>query len=731
MRLTIFVLTCLFALPWTALGQSSYSDYDTDQKEVFFSDLFTSNANAWPTGVATEHHVRVEKGTYVVQDKQREGSTRAWKVFEDFDSERNFEIQVSLRISASTDNSEGHAIFWGADTESEEKYRFFLNKAGSFSIDLYDGSSFQDFVGWTPTGADMTRANKITIRKVGSTYYFFLNEELVHEMPFEPFYGSAIGFHCGKSSTLVVDDFQLLYLPDAGAVAEYGYFTGADREIVFSDNFTSNTNAWPTGVATEHHVRLEKGTYVIQDRQTQGSTRAWKAFDELDPSLNFQIEVTMRVLASTDESEGHALFWGGNSDTEEKYRFFINKAGSYSIDLFDGAGFRDFVGWTPSGLDMTRMNKITVRKVDRMYYFYLNENLVHQMDFEPFRGSNIGFHCGTASTLVVDDFSISYLPSDGMAFVERAVMAIAEDYNAYTGTEMDEVFFDDFENNDNAWAQGYKAGQYDLKIADGTFRIKSLSDNARVVWCQGCEIDDARDWQLDVRLKWNSGKTTTGHQLWFGEDSESGKGYSFAFNADGKYAVEFYKGDDYLKYQPYTVSSAIEGTGWNKMTVRKVIDKYLFFINEELVFSTPYRPFVGPRLGVAAGGNSAIEMDAMRLVYLGLPNFEAGEEEVEEPIREAPMVNANAPVITIKQPKVTGNHAETHMSTVRVSGTVKSPAGLEGMRVTLNGVKVQIDDSGYFTAELQIEEGENNITVVATDAKGLTSTQKFVVEFAP
>jgi hypothetical protein len=71
------------------------------------------------------------------------------------------------------------------------------------------------------------------------------------------------------------------------------------------------------------------------------------------------------------------------------------------------------------------------------------------------------------------------------------------------------------------------------------------------------------------------------------------------------------------------------------------------------------------------------------------------------------------------------------MSTVRVSGTVKSPAGLEGMRVTLNGVKVQIDDSGYFTAELHIEEGENNITVVATDAKGLTSTQKFVVEFAP
>ncbi len=520
--------------------------------------------------------------------------------------------------------------------------------------------------------------------------------------------------------------------------SNYSDYSASDRETVFTDNFSSNVNDWPTGVNEKHNVRFEKGSYIVQDLQTGGgSTRSWKKFDELDPALNFEIEVRMRIVSSPDPTDGHAIFWGADSETEEKYRFFLTKKGSYSIDLYDGAGFRDFLSWTPTSADMNKFNKITVRKVDGTYYFFLNEELVHEMPYEPFRGSVFGFHCGTGATLAFDDLKISYLPSDGMAFVGRAIMAIAEEYDAYDGEQMEEVFFDDFEDNSNSWADGYKAGQYDMKVRDGVYTIKSLNDNARVAWCSDCTVDDTRDWQLDVRMRWISGKTTTGHQLWFGEDSETGKGYSFAFNAGGKYAVEFYKGDGegYLAYQSYTESSAIDKEGWNKLTVRKVLDNYMFYINEELVFTTPYRPFVGPRIGVAVGGYSTVEIDAIRSVYLGIPNLDDIQVEDEEvaapPAKETPAANPNAPSITIKQPKITANRATTHMNTVRVSGVVKSPAGLQGMRVTLNGVKVQIDDDGYFTAELAIDEGDNEITVIATDAKGLTSTQKFTVEFEP
>ena len=54
--------------------------------------------------------------------------------------------------------------------------------------------------------------NKLTVRKVADKYYFFLNEKLVHSMPFEPFFGNLIGFQVGENSTIMVDNIDTAYL---------------------------------------------------------------------------------------------------------------------------------------------------------------------------------------------------------------------------------------------------------------------------------------------------------------------------------------------------------------------------------------------------------------------------------------------------------------------------------------------------------------------------------------
>jgi uncharacterized repeat protein (TIGR01451 family) len=47
---------------------------------------------------------------------------------------------------------------------------------------------------------------------VADKYYFFLNENLVHTMPFEPFFGNLVGFQVAENSTIRVDHIDIAYL---------------------------------------------------------------------------------------------------------------------------------------------------------------------------------------------------------------------------------------------------------------------------------------------------------------------------------------------------------------------------------------------------------------------------------------------------------------------------------------------------------------------------------------
>jgi len=106
------------------------------------------------------------------------------------DTKRDFEIEMRIKFEKGN-IEQAYGLQWGKSKSPVQQYDFFLTGNGHYSIDKYTGK-FHDFVPFTLSEkVNRYAPNKLTVRKVKDTYYFFLNEQLVYSMPFEPFYGTS------------------------------------------------------------------------------------------------------------------------------------------------------------------------------------------------------------------------------------------------------------------------------------------------------------------------------------------------------------------------------------------------------------------------------------------------------------------------------------------------------------------------------------------------------------
>jgi len=59
---------------------------------------------------------------------------------------------------------------------------------------------------------NQTADNTITVRKYNNTYYFFINQELVHKAPFEALPGKYIGFQISSKSLAQINFLSICYI---------------------------------------------------------------------------------------------------------------------------------------------------------------------------------------------------------------------------------------------------------------------------------------------------------------------------------------------------------------------------------------------------------------------------------------------------------------------------------------------------------------------------------------
>ncbi len=233
------ILTNLFVLvvSMNLMAQTTPADYkynaNSPSEEILYDD-FTSFSNYWLLGIEEDSWIEnIENGQLYFQSLTNKPKEDHLPVI--VDTKRDFEIETQIKFKAG-DMEKGYGLQWGKSKSPQQQFDFLLTGNGHFTIDKYTGD-FHDFVPFTETDkVNRYAPNKLTVRKVGKEYFFFLNEQLVHNMPFEDFYGNLMGIQVAENSTILVDYFKVHYLDeveeDKSQVLIMDYILSSKNEIV-------------------------------------------------------------------------------------------------------------------------------------------------------------------------------------------------------------------------------------------------------------------------------------------------------------------------------------------------------------------------------------------------------------------------------------------------------------------------------------------------------------------
>lgn len=211
--------------------------------------------------------------------------------------------------------------------------------------------------------------------------------------------------------------------------ADYSYSKGLRTQYVLQDDFSKFSNYWLLGIEENSWAEsIEDGHLVFESLTNKPKEDLIPVI--IDQNRSFEIETSIRFVEGQMD-KGYGLQWGKAANPIKQFDFLLTGAGHFTIDRYTGE-FKDYIPFTISPkVNRYAFNKLTVRKVADKYYFFLNENLVHTMPFEPFFGNLIGFQVAENSTIKVDHIDVAYLDNKDNAKSKVLIM----DYKFNTNDE--------------------------------------------------------------------------------------------------------------------------------------------------------------------------------------------------------------------------------------------------------------------------------------------------------
>ncbi|OFY29083.1 MAG: hypothetical protein A2309_12630 [Bacteroidetes bacterium RIFOXYB2_FULL_35_7] len=192
--------------------QSLYNDYKSESKTPAYLDEFDDNHNQWEDQ-SKEFTINIKNGCLNFKVFENGGKTKIRTITFFIDEKKDFELETSAKIVSDQNPIQ---LCWGYDNASY--YSFILSPNGSFQISKYDksrpsGNRYVDYTSYIKSNfIDNKNFNKITVRKVESQYYFFINENFILNLPFQSFFGNNLGFVVEENVSAEFDYLKVQYL---------------------------------------------------------------------------------------------------------------------------------------------------------------------------------------------------------------------------------------------------------------------------------------------------------------------------------------------------------------------------------------------------------------------------------------------------------------------------------------------------------------------------------------
>lgn len=186
--------------PW---HPDEYYGIPVKDKLVRFIDEFENNQHQWDLG-SLYLDEEIENGEFRCVSHSSHSYTKQQRI--DLRGTNNFEVELYIRFAKGISDTDALGLTFGRDSKGNE-FNFVYTPNLQFRVSKYDRNREYDLSGWQHTNALRLKHgyNRLTIRQVEQTWFFFINKQLVHEMNAQPLFGDRIGFTLGGHMAIEVD----------------------------------------------------------------------------------------------------------------------------------------------------------------------------------------------------------------------------------------------------------------------------------------------------------------------------------------------------------------------------------------------------------------------------------------------------------------------------------------------------------------------------------------------
>ncbi|MEM1135721.1 MAG: TIR domain-containing protein [Bacteroidota bacterium] len=211
-----------------------------NRKDIFIDD-FSDNRNDWEKeGSSRKNIVNIENGYFAFERTTLKDGWEYKDIAIDF--EKDFEIEASIKIVRGVQNN-SYTIDFGHNADEYNTFGF--SGDGYYVVRSYFEEEWHNFKSWVKSNiVKKNDYNKLTIRKIDDKLYFFINEKMVHTMPFEKenWFGNNIGFSVQDTSLMHVDYLYVSQLKVERSVTDLKNSASApwlnNYKYTFKDRFS-------------------------------------------------------------------------------------------------------------------------------------------------------------------------------------------------------------------------------------------------------------------------------------------------------------------------------------------------------------------------------------------------------------------------------------------------------------------------------------------------------------
>ncbi len=658
----------------------------SSSSSIIFEETFSNNNNDWIVGNNKDRSYDLKYGYYYFEHKRDKGSwITSQEVF--VDTSKDFKIESNIEKISGVNNYGYGLVFGRKDNDNENQ--FIISSNGYYKIIAENNGETEEIKPWTISSYIIQSEggkNKLEIIKTGNNLKYYINSSLVHTSTFKQFIGDRIGFTVHNKQKVGIDNLKVSYI---------GNITTTNNTFVFNEQFNSNSNYWPTPDNSSINNYFYNGSYYF-DKKSESGGEYQTIYASFESTRDFQIDTELTKI-SGETSSGYGLLFG-RKDGENQFLFNITSSGYYRVSKFENGDYTNIIDWTTTTHIKTAdgdTNKLTLKKQNNKYNFYINDTFINSIDYSPFYGNNIGYVAFSNQKFSANYLTVKYLDKKSPVVVVT---------NNNTG---DYLLKEEFYDNKLDWSDENNEN-FHTAIYDGKYHLEHKPESGGWYFGKYTEIDEQKDFEIETNIERVPSTDNGSVGFVFGKKDNDNK-YEFFISNNGSYLLRKYIDGEKTIVFKWTESSYI-ATGYapNSLKIKKTGNTYRFYINNQYLNKTDIYSLPSYKFGWVLYERTKIAVDYLKIKYLKQDYNNPPEIEITEPT----VVERGFKIVKAKK--------------ITVKGKATDSDGI--YEVLINGVDAYVSANGNFNAEVPLKFGDNELIVKASDIKGKSTTKKFYVK---